>query len=492
MKESVLELVKRWGGRESSKIEYKLCKSSLSKDLWETVSAFSNEGGGLILLGYERVSDEHVPVGVENPSKMLDDFTSSVGEKFNFCPMVKADVTTDKGKRVIVIEVKEAPKFQKPIYLKDAGPIKGGFKRLGATDVRLTDSDIQRYYQERMGSPDAQPLSGATIIEIDPRTVSAFRNLRKLMKPEAPELALDNTGLLKAYDLVAPDGKTLTAAGMLLFGRKEVVKRYFPAMRLDVIRIKGTEWGKERDTFLSRDLTGNLLDLWSSALDLLDRFFLVPFKLGEGLARTEEHAQRKAVREALTNLLMHQNYFHRSPAQVRVYNDRVEFYNPGHSLKDPALFDSPGSQLRNPCIAAVFYDVGWAETKGTGIKNTVELLEKEGYPLPEYSNDVKSDAFTMILRYPSEQVGVQVTEQVGVQVTEQVELMDRRAKTIDFCRQPRSLKEIMKFLGLKHRPTFIGRVLNPLLEAGLLKRTIPEKPRSRFQKYVAVKAAGGI
>ena len=40
--------------REGSDIEYKLSKSRLSKDLWETVSAFSNEGGGFILLGYEK------------------------------------------------------------------------------------------------------------------------------------------------------------------------------------------------------------------------------------------------------------------------------------------------------------------------------------------------------------------------------------------------------------------------------------------------------
>ena len=90
--------------------------------------------------------------------------------------------------------------------------------------------------------------------------------------------------------------------------------------------------------------------------------------------------------------------------------------------------------------------------------------------------------------YPGEQVTTQVTKQVSVQVTEQVgELMDRRAKTIVFCTHPRSLKEIMGFLGMKHRPTFMKNVLNPLMGAGLLKRTIPDKPRSRFQKYVAVK-----
>lgn len=52
--EDLLKAVKEGIGRESSSIECKLCKSELSKDLWETISAFSNEGGGLALLGYEK------------------------------------------------------------------------------------------------------------------------------------------------------------------------------------------------------------------------------------------------------------------------------------------------------------------------------------------------------------------------------------------------------------------------------------------------------
>lgn len=132
------------GKRESSTIEYKLCKLKRSKDLWETVSAFSNTHDGLILLGYERIKDRYVPVGVDNPSQVLDDFSSLVGQKFNYCPLVRADILEDEGKTVILIEVKEAPVYQKPVYIKDAGPIKGGFKRVGAADIRLTDSDIKR------------------------------------------------------------------------------------------------------------------------------------------------------------------------------------------------------------------------------------------------------------------------------------------------------------------------------------------------------------
>lgn len=49
----------------------------------------------------------------------------------------------------------------------------------------------------------------------------------------------------------------------------------------------------------------------------------------------------------------------------------------------------------------------------------------------------------------------------------------------------------MKFVELRDRKYFMEKLLYPLLEKGHLKRTIPDKPRSRFQRYVAVKKAGG-
>lgn len=471
------------GKRESSTIEYKLCKLKLSKDLWETVSAFSNTKDGLILLGYEEIKDRYVPIGVKNPSQVLDDFSSLVGQKFNFCPLVRADILEDGGKAVILIEVKEALVYQKPVYIKDAGPIKGGFKRVGAADIRLTDSDIERYYQARMGSPDATTVDSITIKDVDERTVSIFKELRKLIKPDAPEIGFSTNELLKTYDLLCKDGKTLNAAGVLLFGAENAVKRCFPAMRLDIIRIKGTEWGKDKDPFLSQDLKGNLLDIRMRSLDLINRFYLVQFKLGKGLARTEENPFTKAIREAVNNLLMHQNYFHYSPAQVRVYNDRIEFYNPGYSLKDPKDFNEPGSELRNPLIASVFYDIGWAEAKGTGFRTTILELSKEGYPQPKWENNKKQDTFTLSFFYPSEKI----TDQVADQVADQVEVRDRMAKLLKFCEEPRSLKEMLEFLRLKHRPNFRKQILHPLLEKGYIRRTIPDKPSSRFQKYVAVK-----
>mgnify|MGYP000129568285 CR=1 FL=1 len=208
-----------------------------------------------------------------------------------------------------------------------------------------------------------------------------------------------------------------------------------------------------------------------------------PFKLDKNLTRVGDDPFKKALREALSNLLMHQNYFHPSPSQIRIYNDRIEFYNPGYSLKNPDEYEDPGSELRNALIAKVFYDLGWAETKGTGFRTAILSLKTAGYPPAIWKNDEKNDTFTIIFPYPTDQV----TDQVTAQVTAQVEMRDRIAKLLKFCEEPRSLREMMHFLRLKHRVYFLKNILQPLLKEGHLARTIPEKPRSRFQKYVTVR-----
>ena len=71
--------------------------------------------------------------------------------------------------------------------------------------------------------------------------------------------------------------------------------------------------------------------------------------------------------------------------------------------------------------------------------------------------------------------------------TEQVKPNKKEDKInliLEFCKEPKSVKEIMEYIGLKHRPTFMYDYLNPLLEKGKLQMTIPDKPKSRNQKYV--------
>jgi Fic family protein len=68
----------------------------------------------------------------------------------------------------------------------------------------------------------------------------------------------------------------------------------------------------------------------------------------------------------------------------------------------------------------------------------------------------------------------QVTDPVSDQVTALLKCLGNRTL---------SAVECMKRIGLSHRPTFRQNYLQPALDAGLIERTLPEKPNSRLQKY---------
>jgi len=471
------------GRFEKDRIEYKESKNKLPGTVYKTISAFANTKGGKIVLGVKQTGDDGISkLGVSNPQKLVDDLVSTIGGKYNFCPVVRPEIKEENDKYFVEITVQEASVFEKPIYIMDAGPIKGGYKRVGSSDINLNDNDVKRFYQAKLRSLDAQVLDDTTLDDVDERTFEAYRNLRKLEKDNAREIKFDNTGILDAYKLLSKNRKHLNVAGLLLFGKKEEIKRHLSHFRVDIIRIKGTEWGKDKDSFLSVDLQDNLINLRSQIIDHLDRFYLTPFQLNQELARVDVDPFKKALREATSNLLMHQNYLHHSPSQIIIYNDRIEFRNPGYSLKNPEEYEIPGSELRNTLIAPIFYDLGWADTKGTGIKTEILILKELGYPEVNWVNNERSDNFALIFPYPTDQVAEQATEHVTEQATEQAEIRDRTARILKFCESPKTRSEII----LTHREHFRSEILMPLLDNKLLKMTKPDKPKSPNQKYVTV------
>ncbi|MCF6312161.1 MAG: Fic family protein [Verrucomicrobiales bacterium] len=70
------------------------------------------------------------------------------------------------------------------------------------------------------------------------------------------------------------------------------------------------------------------------------------------------------------------------------------------------------------------------------------------------------------------------TDQVSDQVSDQVKLLLKALES-----GPLSALDCMGLLHLSHRPTFRKNYLNPALEAKLIERTIPDKPRSQHQRY---------
>ena len=64
---------------------------------------------------------------------------------------------------------------------------------------------------------------------------------------------------------------------------------------------------------------------------------------------------------------------------------------------------------------------------------------------------------------------------------------DLQSKIIEFCEKPRAKESLAKEFGFdeKHPSYFMNNYVIPLIEAGELKYTIPDKPKSKNQRIVA-------
>ena len=94
---------------------------------------------------------------------------------------------------------------------------------------------------------------------------------------------------------------------------------------------------------------------------------------------------------------MHRSYRSHGPVQIIRYANRLEIRNPGFSLKSPEHLGEPGSEPRNPRIAAVLHETRFAETKGSGIRVMREAMEQAGLTPPLFESDRTGDQF--VARY---------------------------------------------------------------------------------------------
>jgi ATP-dependent DNA helicase RecG len=395
---------------ETERIEAKRA-SETGKSLLETVCAFANEpglGGGWLLLGVEREDQALFPSyqveGVPQPDKLCADLATQCRETFNL--PVRIELTTEQvnGQAVVVAFVPEAQPQDKPVFFKAQGLPKGALRRVGSVDQHCTDDDLAVFYQGRQReSFDASLVPDATLDDIATEALADYRKTRADANPDAEELRWTDEELLRALGCISKDEQgnlRPTVAGIMLFGTAQALRRCFPMTRVDYIRVPGRDWvpDPERrfDTMELRDPLFRLIRRAQAAvLDDLPKGFAL--KEGDLQRQDKPVIPQRVIREALVNALMHRSYRSHSPVQIIRYANRLEIRNPGFSLKSPEHLGEPGSEPRNPRIAAVLHETRFAETKGSGIRVMRDTMEQAGLTPPLFESDRGNDQF--VARY---------------------------------------------------------------------------------------------
>ena len=228
----------------------------------------------------------------------------------------------------------------------------------------------------------------------------------------------------------------------------------------------------------------NLIEAYEQLIDFatrhtLDKFFLVD--------NQRISVRDWIARELVSNLLVHREYSKGFLARFIIEKDRIYAENwnrsNAHGRMDPDDFTP---DAKNPLLAWFFVNIGRADYMGSGVRNLYRFTKIYSGGEPEL---IEGDIFKAIIPLKPENSsswsmdgsmdGNMDGSMDGVTIH-----AERMAALLDYCLVPRSRDEMQLHLGITNRDYFRKSILKPLLDAGRLKMTIPDKPKSPNQKYV--------
>ena len=343
---------------ESQQLEF---KESFSKETVETVAAFSNAQGGVIMVGVAK--NGHV-AGITVTEETLKDWVNTIKQATQ--PQIFPEISLQQinEKPVVVIKVQEYP--IKPVACKGKY-----LKRVGASNHQLTVAEIVEMQLYSINSSFDSFKINQPVTELDMNLVKKFfaqlENTGRIIVNDDSQVNLKKTGLLRE--------EQLTFAALLLFGEHQTgirIGRFkTPDVIIDDILIKSplTVAVDEAMTFIKKNIslryefTGELRrkEIWQFPLPV--------------------------IRELLMNAVVHKDYRNPTDIMIKIFDDRIVFTNPGSlmgGLKSEDLMS--GNYLavhRNKLLAEAFYLRGDIEKFGTGYYRI--QTELKNYPGIQFS-----------------------------------------------------------------------------------------------------------
>jgi ATP-dependent DNA helicase RecG len=336
--------------------------------------------------------------------------------------------------------------------------------------------------------------------------IDKCRQIASVNTPGHPWGDMTDLQLLQSAQLYQADpqseSKGFTLACILLFGTDQLILSALPAHRTDLILRK-----VNIDRYDDRDLVRtNLIDSYDRITAFSQKHLPDPFYL-EGIERIS--LRDIIFREVASNLLIHREYTNATPARLIIEYGVVKTENANRPRGFGALtLENFSPYPKNPAIGAFFREIHRADELGSGMRKLMRYGKAYGGADPEL---IEGDIFRMVIRVPEfgaaapngeqanedvpsvSQVGAKLEpsrEQAGAepgsnssQVCPKSVLSLSQVEILRFCQGERSIIELMDRFTHTNRTRFKKQVLTPLLAAGLLEMTIPNKPTSSKQKY---------
>lgn len=460
---------------EFQTIEVKTANQGCPKKLYDTLSSFSNQDdGGIIVFGLSE-KDDFAVLGVYDVQDLQKKVTEQCKEME---PIVRAlfSVCEIDGKMVVSAEIPGTDISERPVFYKGAGRMRGSYIRAGESDEPMSEYEIYSYeaFRKRIRD-DIRVVSNAKLSLFDTEKLNEYISA---VKSERINLA-NNVSDEEIMELmgITVDGVP-TLAGVMTFSKYP--QGYFPQLCITAVCIPGLEMGDTDDEQVrftdNRRITGPISEMLSEAVEFVrrnSRYKTIIDRYGKRIDKEEYPI--KAVREAVLNALVHRDYSiytENVPIRIEMYSDRMEIISSG-GLYGRITIDSLGKvrpDTRNAALANMLEILHITENRYSGIPTICREFKQAGLPAPIF--EVRRGEFTVIFK---NDIYKSSLSEKGYGSAKDI---------IAFCSIPRSRDELQKFTGYSRYYT-MSKIVQPLVDSGKIVLTIPDKPKSAKQKYVS-------
>ncbi len=366
-------------------------KTSFQKEAIETVIAFANANGGDIFVG---VKDNGSVAGIN----LHADIVNSI--KKNTEPRIFVDIEEIlvRKKTVLKIHVDEYP--MKPVACKGRY-----FIRRSNSNHQMTPQEISDTHMRMLGgSWDYFADVHHSIEDIDEE------NILKFMKLADIEDSIEN--IYRKFDLIK-DGRP-TFGCYLLFNNND---------RAITTNIEIGRFQTETVIKDSLSINGALLNQVDAVMDFIYKHINKAYVITGKPQRDEVwDYPMDAIREIVTNMIVHRDYRSSGHTTVKIFDDKIEFFNFGKLPDDLSLENIKSgyykSHPRNIQIAEVFKTANIIEKYGSGIKRVIDAFREYGLKEPFFEPMMGGLNVTVYKAKNREEIneGVNVGVDVGVDV----------------------------------------------------------------------------
>ena len=451
---------------------------------------FHNLGGGYIIIGVGEDNGRPIlpPVGL--PATQLDAIQKEIVELgYRMVPYyhpIIAPCDID-GRHILVLWATggQTRPYKAPVSLIKDERVFAYYIRKGSVTVRARHQDESELMSLVATVPfDDRMNQSATLDDLDLGLIRAYlKQVKSDLFRES--VKMDFVQLCRQMNIVdgADESVRPKNVGLMFFNNKP--SHFFQQTQIDIVHFPE---GPGADSFTEKIFKGPLHTMLQDALSHIrsmvieekvvkhpdrpeaDRFFNYPFP---------------AIEEALCNAVYHRSYEIREPVEVRILPAAVtigSFPGPDRSIRDQDMrkFRFLSRRYRNRRVGEFLKELEMIEGRGTGIPKMLREIEKNGSPEPTFHTD--NDRTFFLVEFPVHPFFVKAMKKEDVtEVTTEVTTEVKRL--LNVMTGDHSRKELQELLRLKNAEHFRKTYLLPAINAGFMEMTLPDKPKSRLQKY---------